>query len=116
MSENSSKNRVLIDALEWICAVEFDGLTGVAAALDMQRRAKHALRLYERTSDETKARRMTRAEAKGAVVTVQIDELELAAEGREIITQVHVLGIKGVGPHPMSPISAAERLREALAA
>ena len=59
---------------------------------------------------------IARAEAKGAVVTVQIDELELSAEGREIITQVHVLGIKGVGPHPMSPISAAERLREALAA
>ena len=59
---------------------------------------------------------IARAEAKGAVVTVQIDEAALESEGREIIKTVHVLGLKGVGPHPMSLISAAERLREALAA
>lgn len=59
---------------------------------------------------------IARAEARGAVVTVQIDEGALEAEGREIIDTVQVVGLKGVGSHPMSLISAAERLREALAA
>ena len=58
---------------------------------------------------------IARAEARGAVVTVQIDEGAFEEEGREIIEVVQVCGLKGIGPHPMSLISAAERLREALA-
>jgi hypothetical protein len=58
---------------------------------------------------------IARAEAKGAVVTIQYDEAALELEGRAIITQVQVVGLKGIGPHPMSPIGAAERLRATLA-
>jgi hypothetical protein len=58
---------------------------------------------------------IARAKAKGAVVTVQMDQSAMESEGREIYLQVQVLGLKGIGPHPMSPISAAERLRAALA-
>jgi hypothetical protein len=58
---------------------------------------------------------IARAEAKGAVVTVKIDQSALETEGREIIEEVQVVGLKGVGRYPMSLISAAERLREALA-
>ena len=67
------------------------------------------------TSQKELRNLIARAEAKGAIVTVQLDESALESEGREIITRLNVVGLKGVGTHPMSPISAAERLREALA-
>jgi hypothetical protein len=54
---------------------------------------------------------IAKAEARGAVVTIQYDERALVEEGRKIIEQVQVLGLEGIGPHPMSLISAAERLR-----
>lgn len=56
------------------------------------------------------------ARARGAVITVTWDELAEKLEGRKIIESVQVhSGLRGVGPHPMDPISAAERLREVLA-
>lgn len=57
---------------------------------------------------------ITLARESGAVVTVEMDAAALEGEGREIIRQVQVLGLKGIGPHPMEPIGAAERLRAVL--
>lgn len=52
----------------------------------------------------------------GAVLHVKMDEEARRTEGREIIETVAVLkGVSGIGPHPMSAIFAAERLREAKA-
>ena len=53
-----------------------------------------------------------KAEAKGATVTVTFDEEIMETEGREIYETIQVSGLKGCGPFPMSPIAAAERLRE----
>lgn len=50
----------------------------------------------------------------GATVSVTYDEALRASEGREVIETVTVSGVRGIGPEPMSPISAAERIREAL--
>lgn len=49
------------------------------------------------------------ANVKGASVTVTED-----SDGH--IATLQVEGLRGVGPHPMSPISFAERMREVLAA
>lgn len=59
---------------------------------------------------------ITLAKEAGAVVTVEIDQTALESEGREIIRQVAVLGLDGVGPNPMTAIGAAERLRAVLRA
>jgi hypothetical protein len=52
----------------------------------------------------------------GANIMVVHDAAAFRTEGRTIIESVTVhSGIPGIGPHPMGPISAAERLREAMA-
>ena len=53
------------------------------------------------------------ARQRGARVTVVWDE-DAAVEGRRVHESVRVTGLPGIGTHPMSPIAAAERLREAL--
>lgn len=50
----------------------------------------------------------------GASVALTYDEELRASEGREVIATVTVSGVRGIGPEPMSPISAAERMREAI--
>jgi hypothetical protein len=45
------------------------------------------------------------AQTKGAAVAVSYD-----SEG--FVRTVTISGARGIGPHPMSPIGAAERLRE----
>lgn len=52
-----------------------------------------------------------KARAAGATVNVTHDAAAKSEEGRDIIETVQVIGLRGCGPHPMSPISAAERLR-----
>lgn len=52
---------------------------------------------------------------RGAIVTVTLDEAARLQEGRELIDSVQIEGVKGIGPHPMSPVAAAEAMREALA-
>lgn len=47
----------------------------------------------------------------GASVRVTYDQIAWLAEGRKIIDTVQVHGVKGIGPHPMPAIHAAERLR-----
>jgi hypothetical protein len=55
---------------------------------------------------------ISKAEGMGAVVHVEWDLDALIDEGRSIITEVQVSGLKGCGPYPMSAITASERLRE----
>ena len=55
-----------------------------------------------------------RAEARGAIVDIGYDH-RAATEGRQVIDTVAIVGLKGCGPHPMSAVGAAERLRELLA-
>jgi hypothetical protein len=55
-----------------------------------------------------------RAEAQGAIVEIGYDH-RAATEGRQVIDTVAIVGLKGCGPHPMSAIGAAERLRGLLA-
>lgn len=57
----------------------------------------------------------TKAAAKGARVLVILDKAA-AREGRTVYSQVTIVGLTGCGPAPMSPIAAAERLRECFAA
>jgi hypothetical protein len=45
------------------------------------------------------------------VVTVTYDNNAMSEQGRTIIDTVQITGVKGVGPFPMSPIAAAERMR-----
>jgi hypothetical protein len=49
----------------------------------------------------------------GAVLRITHDERALREEGSTIIETVQVVGIPGIGPHPMSSIFAAEMLRQA---
>lgn len=55
---------------------------------------------------------ISKAESMGAIVHVEYDMDALIDEGRTIISEVQVSGLKGCGPFPMSAIAAAERLRE----
>lgn len=52
-----------------------------------------------------------RAAARGATIRVEYDSRALIEEGRMVEETVQVRGLKGCGPLPMPPISAAERLR-----
>jgi len=53
--------------------------------------------------------RMRRA---GATVEVRYDRVPAIMEGRDMIVEnVTITDAKGIGPHPMSPIAAAERMR-----
>lgn len=53
------------------------------------------------------------ARARGAAVTVTYDQNAMRLEGRRIYETIQVSEMQGVGPFPMSPISAAETLRAA---
>lgn len=64
------------------------------------------------TSNEELVNLIRRARWQGAIVTVTFDQKAQSEEGREIISTVQIAGLKGCGPHPMSAIAAAERLRE----
>lgn len=55
---------------------------------------------------------IARAEAKGAHVEVEYDQKALPEEGRTVPLSLTVTGLRGCGPGEMSPIAAAERLRE----
>lgn len=54
------------------------------------------------------------ARARGAVITVTNNDERALFEGRDIIDTVQIANFRGIGPHPMGALSAAERLREAL--
>lgn len=67
------------------------------------------------TDDKEIEALVAKARAMGATVTI-LRQLEREAgrlTGRNPIQTVQVAGLKGVGPYPMSPIAAAERLRKA---
>lgn len=55
---------------------------------------------------------IARAEAKGAHVEVEYDSEALSQEGRTVPKKLTVSGLRDCGPGAMSPIAAAERLRE----
>jgi len=52
------------------------------------------------------------AEMRGASVVATLDEQAMINEGREIFDTIQISGLKGCGPYPMSPIAAAEKLRQ----
>lgn len=56
---------------------------------------------------------ISKAEAMGATVKVGYDLDALISEGRSIISDLQVSGLKGCGPFPMPALAAAERLRDA---
>lgn len=64
------------------------------------------------TCNKELAKLISKAESMGATVQVEYDLDTLIDEGRSIINEVQVSGLKGCGPFPMSAIAAAERLRE----
>lgn len=66
---------------------------------------------YQMTDQQELDALIERARCAGYEVTVRYDKLALATEGRTLIETVRIRGA-GVGPSPMPPISAAERLRE----
>lgn len=55
---------------------------------------------------------ISRAETMGATVEIGYEMDALIGEGRSIICDVQISGLKGCGPFPMPAIAAAERLRE----
>jgi hypothetical protein len=50
----------------------------------------------------------------GAIVGVTYDVAAWKEEGRVIHESIQVLGLDGIGPFPMGPITAAELLRPAV--
>ncbi|KVN48769.1 hypothetical protein WT12_08465 [Burkholderia territorii] len=66
------------------------------------------------TSEKELYELIERAQGVGAIVTVTNDGNEVAHDPRGFIQSVQVSNLEGVGPNPMSPLHAAERLREAL--
>ncbi|AMV02098.1 hypothetical protein [Xanthomonas citri] len=54
------------------------------------------------------------AQARGAQVDIHLDTDALYFEGREVITEVRIEGLAGIGLHWMPAITAAERIRIAL--
>lgn len=50
--------------------------------------------------------------AKGARATINYNQ----SEGRNAVASVQIHDAKGIGPHPMAPIAAAEAMRAWLAA
>ncbi len=64
-------------------------------------------------TDEKELRELIRkAEKRGATVKIEYDLMAEFLEGSKIIESIQISGLKGFGPFPMSPIVAAERLRE----
>ena len=55
---------------------------------------------------------ISKVKSLGGKVTVEWDATAKEREGRDIISTVQIQNMPGCGPHPMSPISAAERMRE----
>lgn len=54
--------------------------------------------------------------AKGAIVNVAYDSLIKRVEGRDIVSSIQVIGLKGFGHYPVGPIAFAERMRSIIAA
>ena len=59
---------------------------------------------------------MTKIEAKGGKVVVEWDTEAEILEGRKIYKRITVTNLKGCGSFPMSPIYAAEKMRDLLVA
>ena len=57
---------------------------------------------------------IAKAEAMGAIVNTVLD-VDAWMDGQEVYETVQVLGLKGVGPWPMSLIAATETLRKVMA-
>ena len=53
-----------------------------------------------------------KARANGAIVNVAYDSTAKKLEGRDIVSSVQVIGLKGFGHYPVGPIAFAERMRE----
>ena len=53
-----------------------------------------------------------RAREKGAIVNVAYDSTAKKLEGRDIVSSIQVIGLKGFGPYPVGPVAFAERMRE----
>lgn len=48
----------------------------------------------------------------GAIVNVGFDRMVKKLEGRDIVSSIQVIGLKGFGPYPVGPVAFAERMRE----
>ena len=55
---------------------------------------------------------ISKAKANGAIVNVGFDRMVKKLEGRDIVSSIQVIGLKGFGPYPVGPIAFAERMRE----
>ena len=55
-----------------------------------------------------------KARSRGAIVNIAYDRMAKREEGRDIISGVQVIGLKGFGPYPVGPLAFAERIREIL--
>lgn len=47
----------------------------------------------------------------GAIVNVAYGSTAKKLEGRDIVSSVQVIGLRGFGPYPVGPIAFAERMR-----
>lgn len=53
-----------------------------------------------------------KAREQGAIVNVAYDSMAKKLEGRDIVSSVQVIGLRGFGPYPVGPIAFADRVRE----
>jgi len=67
------------------------------------------------TSDKELLELIAFARLQGVVVEIQHDAMAWEEEGRVLIGTVRVVGLPGVGPHPMGALAAAEALRRYVA-
>lgn len=57
--------------------------------------------------------RLTEVEP-GAVITLSYDQEVYEREGRNVVSEVTVSGVNGIGQHPMGAIAAKEAMRRAI--
>jgi hypothetical protein len=63
------------------------------------------------TSDQELLELIDFARLQGGTVEIQHDARAWAEEGRVLIGTVRIVGLPGIGQHPMAGLSAAEALR-----
>ena len=55
---------------------------------------------------------ISKAKANGAIVNVGFDRMVKKLDGRDIVSSIQVIGLRGFGSYPVGPIAFAERMRE----
>lgn len=67
------------------------------------------------TSDKELLELIAFARLQGGVIEIQHDAMAWEEEGRVLIGSVRVVGLPGIGQHPMGVVAAAEALRRYVA-